>query len=133
MDAIGAISNESQTCLNLLAQDGSQDCPLEKSYGHLEMLIDINQQLLNVIGVNHTAIENVCRITAKYGFHSKLTGAGGGGCVLTLLRNDTSATVLANLRADLEHAGYESWETVVGSYGVLYHTKDADTNTESSN
>lgn len=46
----------------------------------------MNQQLLNFIGVNHPAIDNVCHITAKYGFHSKLTGAGGGGCVLTLLR-----------------------------------------------
>ena len=40
------------------------------------------------MGVSHPAIEAVCRITADCGLHSKLTGAGGGGCVLTLYSPD---------------------------------------------
>ena len=48
-------------------------------------LVEINQQLLNSIGVGHESLDAVCRATAKRGFRSKLTGAGGGGCAWTLL------------------------------------------------
>lgn len=49
-------------------------------------LIDINQHHLNVMGVGHPALDTVCRVTLAKGLHSKLTGAGGGGCGITLLR-----------------------------------------------
>jgi len=45
----------------------------------------MNHRLLSVIGVSHSALDQVCEITAKYGLHSKMTGAGGGGCAFTLL------------------------------------------------
>ena len=45
----------------------------------------MNQYLLGAIGVSHPAIEDVCLITKQHGFTTKLTGAGGGGCVFTLL------------------------------------------------
>lgn len=41
--------------------------------------------MLRVLGVNHPALENVCRITSDYNLPSKLTGAGGGGCAFTLI------------------------------------------------
>ena len=49
-------------------------------------LIDFNQHLLQTLGVSHTSIDRICEITAKHNFHTKLTGAGGGGCCITLLR-----------------------------------------------
>ena len=49
-------------------------------------LIDFNQHLLQMLGVSHTSIDRICEITAKHNFHTKLTGAGGGGCCITLLR-----------------------------------------------
>lgn len=49
-------------------------------------LIDINQHHLDVIGVGHSSLDRVCQVTASHGLHSKLTGAGGGGCAITLLR-----------------------------------------------
>lgn len=49
--------------------------------------MDRNHELLNKLGVGHKALERVCEITKKYGLHSKLTGAGGGGCALTLLKD----------------------------------------------
>jgi len=45
----------------------------------------MNQHLLEVIGVSHPALEQICTTTAKYGLISKLTGAGGGGCALTFI------------------------------------------------
>lgn len=37
------------------------------------------------MGVNHPALQKVCDITMAHGLHSKLTGAGGGGCAYALL------------------------------------------------
>jgi mevalonate kinase len=52
-------------------------------------LISINQGLLNSVGVGHEKLDTVARFTKKIGW-TKLTGAGGGGCALTLLREGTS-------------------------------------------
>ena len=49
-------------------------------------LIDINQSQLTVLGVGHPSLDTLCRVTLTHGLHSKLTGAGGGGCGITLLR-----------------------------------------------
>ena len=51
----------------------------------LQELVEMNQGLLQGIGVSHLSIESICQVTASYRLQSKLTGAGGGGCVLTLL------------------------------------------------
>ena len=55
----------------------------------LQELIDMNQQLLNAIGVGHASLDTVVQVTAQHGLHSKLTGAGGGGCAFTLLTPGT--------------------------------------------
>ena len=59
----------------------------------LQELIDINQHHLDVMGVGHPALDTLCRVTLARGLHSKLTGAGGGGCGITLLRPGTSLTL----------------------------------------
>jgi mevalonate kinase len=51
----------------------------------LEELVEMNQGLLQGIGVSHLCIESIVQTTSSYKLQSKLTGAGGGGCVLTLL------------------------------------------------
>jgi mevalonate kinase len=51
----------------------------------IEELIDINHHLLNAIGVGHSSLDEVCKITAEFKLHSKLTGAGGGGCALSFI------------------------------------------------
>jgi len=51
-------------------------------------LISINQGLLNSVGVGHEKLDTVARLTKEIGW-TKLTGAGGGGCALTLLKEGT--------------------------------------------
>lgn len=46
----------------------------------------MNQHHLNALGVGHASLDQLCRVTMAHGLHSKLTGAGGGGCGITLLR-----------------------------------------------
>lgn len=46
------------------------------------------------MGVGHPALDTLCRVTLAKGLHSKLTGAGGGGCGITLLRPGTVGHLL---------------------------------------
>ncbi|GBG68509.1 hypothetical protein CBR_g3053 [Chara braunii] len=84
----------------------------------LPELIEINQKLLECMGVSHPTIEEVCRITAKFGLASKLTGAGGGGCVLSWLPSDISCDLLESIKAELHASGFRCFQTVFGGEGL---------------
>ncbi|NWQ81161.1 KIME kinase, partial [Columbina picui] len=88
-------------------------------------LFDINQHHLNVIGVSHPSLDRLCRVTASHGLHSKLTGAGGGGCGITLLRPDTSTLSVEAAKRDLCACGFECWETSIGAPGVTLHSSSS--------
>uniref|UniRef100_A0A3P9CI84 Mevalonate kinase n=1 Tax=Maylandia zebra TaxID=106582 RepID=A0A3P9CI84_9CICH len=82
LDSVDAISC---TCEKVLSEMTCEPITGEH-YNILEELIDINQHHLNVMGVGHPALDRLCQVTLAKGLHSKLTGAGGGGCGITLLR-----------------------------------------------
>ena len=48
-------------------------------------LVEMNQSLLRLLGVSHPSLEQVCQLCSSHGLHCKLTGAGGGGCAVTLI------------------------------------------------
>ncbi|XP_035299132.1 mevalonate kinase isoform X5 [Cricetulus griseus] len=81
LTSIDAISLECERVLGEMVA-----APAPEQYLVLEELIDMNQHHLNALGVGHTSLDQLCRITAAHGLHSKLTGAGGGGCGITLLK-----------------------------------------------
>ncbi|NXA37398.1 KIME kinase, partial [Eudromia elegans] len=116
LDSINAISEECQSVLE--AMPGN---PSPEYYPVLEELFDINQHHLNVLGVGHPCLDRLCRVTASHGLHSKLTGAGGGGCGVTLLRPDTSPPAVEAAKRDLRACGFECWETSIGAPGVSLH------------
>ncbi|GLJ39962.1 hypothetical protein SUGI_0817540 [Cryptomeria japonica] len=80
--AVNAISEEMAEIIQAPASD---DISISEQEGNLEELVEMNQGLLQSMGVSHPCIEAVLKTTSKYKLCSKLTGAGGGGCVLTLL------------------------------------------------
>lgn len=82
-------------------------------------LVDINHGLLVALGVSHPSLETIRLIsdTNKIG-STKLTGAGGGGCTITLLRDDITDEELNVAKLELEKNGYETFSTMLGGRGV---------------
>ncbi|PON43949.1 Mevalonate kinase [Trema orientale] len=83
-NAVDSISKELSTIIQSPIGD---DLSVTQKEEKIEELMEMNQGLLQSMGVSHASIETVLRTTLKYKLASKLTGAGGGGCVLTLLPN----------------------------------------------
>lgn len=87
----------------------------------MKKLIDLNQHLLVTLGVSHGSLDRLCRVTAKYGMHSKLTGAGGGGCGFTLVTPGTCEKSVNDVIHELTDLGFEVWDTCLGDQGVKLH------------
>ncbi|KAL4646669.1 mevalonate kinase [Arapaima gigas] len=122
LDSIDGISI---TCEQTLQEMAGHATP--EHYSVLEELMDINQHHLDVIGVGHTSVDHLCRITLAQGLHSKLTGAGGGGCGITLLRPGTDSLVVQSVILELKDCGYDCWETSIGVPGVQLHSMSSMT------
>ncbi|XP_072456264.1 mevalonate kinase [Notamacropus eugenii] len=118
--SIDAISQECERVLGEMAA-----APTPAQYLVLEELIDMNQHHLNAIGVGHTSLDRLCQVTAAHGLHSKLTGAGGGGCGFTLLRPGLEQSVVEAAKQTLTGCGFECWETTIGAPGVSLHSESS--------
>ena len=86
----------------------------------LEELIFVNHQLLCAIGVSHPQLEKVITIAEENGFRAKLTGAGGGGCLVALITPQNEDRVGA-FRESLSGSGFKSWVTRFGVEGISFH------------
>ncbi|XP_061348484.1 mevalonate kinase isoform X2 [Gastrolobium bilobum] len=111
--AVDSISQELTTILKSPTPD--DDLSVTEKEEKIEELMEMNQGLLQCMGVSHAAIETVLRTTLKYKLASKLTGAGGGGCVLTLL---PTCTVVDKVIAELESCGFQCFIAGIGGKGV---------------
>ncbi|KAM5312478.1 mevalonate kinase isoform 2-T2 [Glossophaga mutica] len=88
----------------------------------LKELIDMNQHHLNALGVGHSSLDQLCQVTMAHGLHSKLTGAGGGGCGITLLRPDLEVPEVEAMKQALTGCGFDCWETSIGAPGISIHS-----------
>ncbi|KAJ9606125.1 Mevalonate kinase [Cladophialophora chaetospira] len=91
----------------------------EQNLEHLGDLFRINHGLLVSLGVSHPKLEYIREVVdyADIGW-TKLTGAGGGGCAITLLKRDIEPKALVDLKMKFEDAGFEEYTTLLGGSGV---------------
>ncbi|RAH74245.1 mevalonate kinase [Aspergillus aculeatinus CBS 121060] len=82
-------------------------------------LLRINHGLLVSLGVSHPRLERIRELVdyTDIGW-SKLTGAGGGGCAISLLRPDASEESLRQLEQNLTDENFTKYETTLGGDGV---------------
>ena len=80
--------------------------------------MDINHSLLNSCGVGHEILDKIVSITKRKGLSSKLTGAGGGGCALTLIPHSYLEEQVESLILELESNGFLAFVAEIGGLGV---------------
>lgn len=91
----------------------------EESLRRVGELMTINHGLLNSLGVSHPRLERVRELVDHEGVGwSKLTGAGGGGCSITLLKPDVPKEKRRKVERQLEAENYGTFETTLGGDGV---------------
>lgn len=113
-----AIDKVSISAANMInSEDFEED--EEEAQSHLGQLMSINHGLLVSLGVSHPRLERVRELVDHAGIGwTKLTGAGGGGCAITLLKPDVSPERLRKVERDLDDEGYVRFETTLGADGV---------------
>ncbi|KAJ1877692.1 Mevalonate kinase [Coemansia sp. RSA 1722] len=112
MNAIGAISSGAA---DLFCK---ADTPVDKLEHYLADVVRLNHALLVALGVSHPALERVREATEARALPTKLTGAGGGGCALTLVPKDASTDDLDSVISELSAEGIRCYPTVIGGCGV---------------
>ncbi|KAL6531417.1 hypothetical protein OROMI_027780 [Orobanche minor] len=114
-NAVDSISNE---LASIIQSPVSDDLAITEKEEKIGELMDMNQGLLQSMGVSHVSIETVIRTTLKYKLSTKLTGAGGGGCVLTILPTLLSGTVVDKVIAELDTCGFHCLIAGIGGRGM---------------
>jgi len=101
LDAIEAIVLQGRNAL----EDGQLD--------RLGQLFDLNQKLLSALLLSTPTLEAMCNTARDAGaLGAKLTGGGGGGCMIALADTEQNAE---KVRAALASAGHEAFVTRLGS------------------
>lgn len=142
-NTLNAIDSITRSVYERLTSDdfdpASREC-----VSHLGELMSINHGLLTSLGVSHPRLERLRYLVDQAGVGwTKLTGAGGGGCAITLLKPDLRLTAsladggqlngdaalaketltpLQQLDRDLKDEGFIKYSTTLGGdgVGVLY-------------
>lgn len=95
------------------------DPEAEGNLQHLGDMFRVNHGLLVSLGVSHPKLEHIRELVDYAGIGwTKLTGAGGGGCAITLLKPDADPEVVRHLQQQFEDAGFEEYKTTLGGDGV---------------
>ena len=91
----------------------------QESKARLMELIRINHGLLVSLGVSHPNLERIKLYCDELQIgETKLTGAGGGGCAITLLKDDYDDESYEKLLEKFKKNGFETFKTTLGGKGV---------------
>ncbi|TKY88146.1 hypothetical protein EX895_002856 [Sporisorium graminicola] len=115
--ALARIQNIADAAQELLG--GTSGLERTDIVAQLRELIKQNHAELVGLEVSHPALELIKNKTESFSAQlaTKLTGAGGGGCAVTLLPDEFEASKVDALVSELEGAGFKCYETRVGGDG----------------
>ena len=74
----------------------------ENNLSKLGSLMSKNQELLNQIKVSTQKLDELIREAEKTSYGAKITGAGGGGCMISLVDKSNSDATIENLKKSSE-------------------------------
>lgn len=114
MDGIHSLTDEAYRLLCL----PTDQCDVSWA-GKLRELVRVNHGLLVALGVSHPKLEIIRAAADELEIgETKLTGAGGGGCAITLVEDKVPESKISELRAKLSVHGFEVYETRLGGNGA---------------
>ena len=115
---LNSIDGVTMSAYNLITSENF-DPQSESNIEHLGGLFRINHGLLVSLGVSHPKLERIRAIVddTDIGW-TKLTGAGGGGCAITLLKSGINPKALAQAQQMFEDEHFEEYHTSLGGDGV---------------
>jgi mevalonate kinase len=115
LNAIDKVSEGAAELINRDDFDSEELANLEA----LGKLMTINHGLLVALGVSHPRLERIRELVDHEGIGwTKLTGAGGGGCAIVLLKPGVSQERMKRLEDTFEMENYRKFETTLGCDGV---------------
>ncbi|KAI8630170.1 hypothetical protein F5Y19DRAFT_464058 [Xylariaceae sp. FL1651] len=104
---LDAVDKVTRTAENLIDEDDFNSKE-DESLRRMGELMSINHGLLASLGVSHPRLERIRELIDFQGMGwTKLTGAGGGGCSITLMKPD-----------QLNEEGYAQFKTTLGGDGI---------------
>lgn len=117
LDTIGEVT---RSALELLSSTSDfDDNGKSRAVENLGALVRENHRLLALLGVSHPRLDRIVEIVDDLGIGwTKLTGAGGGGCAIILLRPGVSDEAKRNLENRLCTEDYKLQKTSLGAKGV---------------
>ncbi|KAK7420955.1 Mevalonate kinase [Neonectria punicea] len=114
LDAIGQLTASALELISSTNFDDNVD-----AIDRLGTLIRMNHGLLDALGVSHPCLERVRELVDHAGIGwTKLTGAGGGGCAITLFRSDVDEETVEELERKFIAEGFQQYEAILGADGV---------------
>lgn len=84
----------------------------------LKEAMEMNQCLLQALGVSCEAIDEIVRVGKQFHFAAKLTGGGGGGCVIAIASDEATAADEKSFEQCLTERGYRVQHITIGGEGV---------------
>lgn len=115
---LGAMDKLTATAASVIDEEDFDEED-EESLRRVGELMAINHGLLVSLGVSHPRLERVRELVDHEGAGwTKLTGAGGGGCSITLMRPGSSTDKLRTMHKKLEAENYGTFKTTLGGDGV---------------
>jgi mevalonate kinase len=112
------IDQVTESAHELIAREGFDENS-DESVDRFGTLLRINHGLLVSLGVSHPRLERIRELVDHTGIGwTKLTGAGGGGCAITLIKRNPDPAALRHLEEQLDEEDYERYETTLGGDGV---------------
>ncbi|KAI5818574.1 ribosomal protein S5 domain 2-type protein [Pyronema omphalodes] len=116
LDTIDKITMEAHS---IISSPNFSSVPGSPDIVRLGELIRINHGILVSLGVSHPKLERIRELVDFAGIGwTKLTGAGGGGCSITLLKPNLKPEILQGLEQRLNDEGFQKYETTLGGAGV---------------
>ncbi|CAK7220541.1 Mevalonate kinase [Sporothrix curviconia] len=100
-------------------ENGDDEDAKDDKMATIGNLMTINHGLLSALGVSHPRLERVRELVDYEGLGwTKLTGAGGGGCSITLIKPSIPKVRVLKLEQQLAQEGYQQFVTTLGGDGV---------------